>query len=383
MPVTRGRLAAILVVSILFAPTLLPAPSDAQDDQTLSTANESNLPPITAMNFTMSDLPADRGSIGQVASLDWVQQENGGEFLIVKYLDARSGIWDLGVANVDGSNLTTVARPDNVSSVADATIATISPDKRSIFTLWENSIYRYDMTTKSYSKILEIDGLVYFDILPNGNLLYAVEDSERLISLYLTDESGQEAEKLAVSGDVLDMSVFDVSPDGTKVAYRKTLHAVYGNINNGIFVYDLDSQLEREIPIEGLNSCVEPIKWSPNGQFIVYHDVGCTHAECPCGSIALTDMDGNTEQLVATTNLLPPNFAISPDGQKIVFSSTPYPVRYGIHYGDSHTYTANLARPIPESHGLAVVLVGAGLGIVMMLRFWGSFSEVKSNVEIC
>ena len=133
---------------------------------------------------------------------------------------------------------------------------------------------------------------------------------------------GAQIYKIMVNGDSLTQLTFegrnffpDWSPDGSKIAWDTNANDPKGA--NVIWIMNTDGSNKKDISQHGVGEWREP-DWSPDGQRIA-------HVRYPGGvfssEIFLMDSTGDNP-LRLTYNSVPDYYpAISPDGNKIVFSS--------------------------------------------------------------
>ncbi|BDQ30517.1 hypothetical protein [Nitrosopumilus zosterae] len=229
--------------------------------------------------------------------------------------------------------------------------AQIDPsDDNIVHFLKNNKLYRYlldkDNITElntDENKVEFFDYYTYSEDNPSKHMIaYSVKDinNPKQLQLFSMHDSHDEESKPMVSELMsnLESDEFQLSPDGTKILFQKTLDASYGYADRRIAY--LEAQDYGPHLVSDLNiRCGNYPKWYPSGELIVYHVSYCGRG-APGGVLGTISLDGNNSQiLLPDNNDNPQSFAINQNGSTIVI----LPSTNGKSYGDiADFYLLNL-----------------------------------------
>jgi predicted secreted protein with PEFG-CTERM motif len=197
---------------------------------------------------------------------------------------------------------------------------------------------------------MEPNDVVSFDVDRHGNIFYTIEpknnENNPEIHLYKLDIVTGKSEEIVKHKDLWE---FDVNDEGTKILYRKTIDAGYGWADRKLTIYDIPTKIHKNIPKIDDADCGGYSIFAPNDDLIIYDIAGCGRG-WPGGVLMITDVDGNSEVLIPSSNYRPEYPIVSPDGQYLVYT---YPADDN---GTIGLFKMTLAKPIPE-FGIIVSLI--------------------------
>jgi len=266
--------------------------------------------------------------------------------------------------------------------------ARITPTNDMVHILDNGKIYRYVLETDEivllntegnnarffdYYRYSEDDPLLY-------NIVYSVEnlepDSDDPNSQYdllaMHEEFGRDSStapsELLSS---LETPNFQFSPDGKKILFAKTLEVEEG------LKYRVPAYVEAQdygphiIPNAELN-CSNNLKWSPNGEMVVYQDKMCGRC-VHSGFLGLVSLDGYNKRLIPKEDSAsyPRTFVISPDGSTIVYVVNAITSNEPIQPSTIESavvYKLTLAKPIPEFETITMMILVLSVLPIVLLR---------------
>ena len=243
-------------------------------------------------------------------NLDLVPSPDGKRAVIIKIIGGREQLFAM---NMDGSGETQITRDD-----ADHEDPVWSPDGKKIaFILVKGG--------KKIVHVMNPDGTglepvtpptqsaIHPSFTPDGKaILYCTDDDLRPPAkneseIYSIDLASKQVRTL-ISGGVNTFPV--MSPDGTKIAYRK----IIGDMNSEIFVADADGRNPKNLTnhwtFEGWPA------WSPDGKLIAF----AGNRGNAGYQIFLMNADGSEPRLVAATEGRGTSPKWAPDGKGIFFT---------------------------------------------------------------
>ena len=301
---------------------------------------------------------------------DW----NSDDVILFRYAiqhNPDETIEKLATMNPDGSNVTTLPIPalteDN--SFYDARF---SPDGDYIHVYMDNrNLYRFDLKTEETTQLTHQEEIYDFDYYHYSednpelySIVVSVENKETdYEDFILLDIGNGEKENSILDAHVLvfdfESHSFDISPDGKKILFKRTLDSQYPRAERVLAYLPAQGEIV-EIPVFDAD-CGTPPKWSPNGEMIVYHSSACSRGPSG-GTLHLISVDGNyDETLLPYTHNNPEDFIISPDGTQIL---------YGIDTNVEHGFEKLiLTKPIPEFSTIAMmILLVAALPVILLRK---------------
>ncbi|ABX13332.1 PEFG-CTERM sorting domain-containing protein [Nitrosopumilus maritimus] len=265
--------------------------------------------------------------------LDW--SNDGKSILFSYYLQKTEDSITpyLGILSTDDYEITTLNIPTLLETDEKIRAAKFSPDGKYIhFVANEGNLFQYDIETSHVLKLTNFSEWVNFDYYH-----YYEEDPEKysiVISLdresYYDDPSEQGSILLdigngeensvdnaheLISGD--ELHHFDISPDGKKILFHKTIESSYGWADRVLAYYTPEGNVV-EIPNSQVK-CGHPSKWTPDGEMIVYGVSSCGRG-APGGTLHIISTDGSYHEIIlGYNNDRPDTFVISPDGLSLVY----------------------------------------------------------------
>lgn len=288
----------------------------------------------------------------QVIPLDWSPD---GKFILLKYYllkDENNLFPQLATMSVDENDVTQLDIPVLLNMTEQISLAKFSPDGKFIhFSAYNGNLFRYDVYTSETLQLThQDDGILYFDyyhyleedpekysiVISVNNESYFGDSSKTdfvLLDIGTGDEQNK-TDNIHALVNSLEASDFDISPDGKRILFQKTIDSDYGWADR-VLAYVPAQGTVTEIPNNSLD-CGSTPKWSPSGDMIVYNVHSCGRG-APGGELHLISVDGNYHEVLRPyTNYDPASFVISPDGSLILYSVG----------NDFEIMT--LIRPIPE-----------------------------------
>ena len=312
-----------------------------------------------------------KNSWGNVTPLDW---SGDGESILFTYTLPRdeSHFPQLATMSLDDYGVTTLDIPMLFDTDEQIRSAKFSPDGKFIhFVADDGNLFRYEFGTShtlklthhsewinfdyysysqedptKYSIIVSVDKRSYLeDSSENGYILFDIGNGEGQDSIL-------DAHALVFNFESLD---FDISPDGKKILFQKTIESDYGWADRILAYHPAQGDIV-EIPNSQVN-CGAPPKWAPSGDIIVY-DVHFCGRGAPDGTLHLISDDGSYHELILPyDNYNPDSFVISPDGT------------YLLYVKGSNFEMMTLAKPIPEFETIVMmILVLSALPIVLLRK---------------
>ena len=297
----------------------------------------------------------------QVIPLDW--SPDGKSILLKYYLlrDENSLFPQLATISVDGNAITPLDIPVLLNMTEQISLAKFSPDGKFVhFFAYNGGLFRYDLQTSETLQLTHQDnGIIYFDYYH-----YLEDDPDKysiVVSVDRKSYSGDSSKNDFVLLDIgtgdnqnsidnahalvnsLEASDFDISPDGKRILFQKTIDSDYGWADRVLAYVPAQGNIT-EIPNNSLN-CGSTPKWSPSGDMIVYNVYSCGRG-APGGELHLISVDGNYHEVLRPyTNYGPASFVISPDGSLILYSVG----------NDFEIMT--LIKPIPEFEAITMLIL--------------------------
>ena len=332
----------------------------------------SNTITITAKDPTFrgntEEISIDK-KLGGVELFDWSADGNLILFRYVENFGTDNWQHRLATMTPDGNNI--VVLPISGLTYENRFYdARFSPDGNIHVYMDDRNLYQFERDTKKTSQLThqkEIHGFDYYhydeDRPENYSIIVIVENEDTLENRedYMLLDIGngkQENSILDAHALVFDFPShqFDISPDGKKILFKKTIDAGYGGANRVLAYMPAQGDVV-EIP-NIQTSCGSNPQWSPNGEMIIYHESSCGRG-APGGTLHLTNLDGSYHEiLVPYTNYNPSNFIINPDGSSII---------YGVD--DKHNLkTLTLSKTIPEFGGYAMIVLVLSMVPVFLAR---------------
>jgi len=267
--------------------------------------------------------------------------------------------------------------------------AQIAPTNDMVHILDNGKIYRYVLATDEIVLLnTEGNNARYFDYYLYSeenpllyDIVYSIENVEsdsddpnsQYILLAMPEEFGRDSstapsERLSS----LETPSFQFSPDGKKILFAKTLEVGNSLMHKVPAYVEAQDYGPHIIPNVNLN-CSNNLKWSPNGEIIVYQDKMCGRG-ISSGFMGLVSLDGYNEKLIPKedSTSYPRAFVISPDGSVIVYVTstiTSNEVILSSAIESAVVYKMTLAKPIPEFESIAMmILVLSALPIVLLRK---------------
>jgi len=269
----------------------------------------------------------------------------------------------------DGTNIMTLDIPMLLEFDNRIDPARFSPDGKFIhFNAYDENLYRYDLATSQVLQLTHQEkGIIHFDYYhyseddPNKySIIVSVENDidNSGDSFVLLDIGTGENQDSIKNSHALIYSVegptFDISPNGKKILFQKTIESSYGWADRVLAYYPAQGDVV-EIPNSQVK-CGSPPKWSPSGDMIVYNVHSCGRG-APGGTLHLISIDeGYHELILPYTNYNPDDFVISPDGLFILY------VR------DNNFEIMTLTKPIPEFQTIAMMILAASIVPIVLAR---------------
>jgi predicted secreted protein with PEFG-CTERM motif len=289
---------------------------------------------------------------GDLFPYDW----NSDDLILFRYTHQVSrDEWRQNLATItpDGSDLTTLSIPQ-ITEEQQIFDAQFSPNGKSIHMILDDRfLYQFDLeseqvTQLTFSEVYDFDYYHYSEANPeNYSIIVSANtnlDNPHQIRLLDIGDGKDENSILNSHALVYDFesSQFDISPDGKKILFKKTLNSSFPPIR--VLAYHPAQGDVVEVQSQSTNCGSEP-KWSPNGEMIVHISSGCSRGP-PGGTIHLTTVDGQYHEiLLPYTNNNPRNVVFSPDGAFMVYTS------------DQNLAIMTLAKPIPEFGTITMMIL--------------------------
>lgn len=319
---------------------------------------------------TVDKIPLNK-SWNDVSPLDWNRDGESILFTYYLYKDEDSIFPQLATMSPDGSNIVTLYIPMLFDTDERIPLAKFSPDGKFIhFIADDGNLFQYDLGTSNVLKLTHYPDGVSFDYYH-----YSEEDPSLysiVVSVYresyadnspdggfdLLDIGNGEDKNSIDNAHALiynsELHSFDISPDGKKILFQKTIESDYGWADRVLAYHPAQGDIV-EIPNSQVN-CGYPSKWTPSGDMIVYNVHSCGRGS-PGGTLHLISIDGGYHELILPyTNYNPDNFVISPDGLFILY------VR------DNNFEIMTLAKPISEFQTIAMIILTASIVPVVLAR---------------
>ena len=343
------------------------------DDGTLY---ESTSPSITfqvnepLFQGTVDNIPLKK-SWNDVTPLDWSIDGESILFTYYLYKGEDSIFPQLATMSPDGSNVTILDIPMLLDTDERIGLAKFSPDGKFIhFVADDGNLFRYEFGTSQVLKLTHFTDLAYFDYYH-----YSEDDPDLysiVVSVYdetnskyspdggfdLLDIGNGEDQNSVENAHALiynsELHSFDISPDGKKILFQKTIESDYGWADRILAYHPAQGDVV-EIPNSQVN-CGAPPKWAPSGDIIVYNVHSCGRG-APGGTLHLISDDGSYHELILPyDNYNPDSFIISPDGT------------YLLYVKDSNFERMTLAKPIPEFETIAMMMLFLSALPIVLLR---------------
>jgi Tol biopolymer transport system component len=244
------------------------------------------------------------------------------------------------------------------------TDAKFSPDGNGVYFAYDKKIHLYDTTQETITET-DTSEVSNFDVDQNNNIFYTKEPSNTgksnpEIHLYKLDANSGKTEEITKHKDFWE---FDVNDEGTEILYRKTIDAGYGWADRKLAIYDIQSKTHKTIPKIDDADCGELPIFAPNDDLIIYDITGCGRG-WPGGVLLITDINGNSEVLIPSSNHRPGNPVISPDGQYLVYTHGDY------SDGTGGLYKMTLAKSVLEFGTISVLVLVVSISIIVIsVRF--------------
>jgi Tol biopolymer transport system component len=262
------------------------------------------------------------------------------------------------------------------------TDARFTPSGDKIVVLYGGDLYSYDLHLKRATRLTQSGLIGSINIASDGRLFYNKNGT------FVIADSEARNPQVIFAGGEHGIYRGDLSPDGNKVLYRKTLDSGYQWSNSVLAYYDIQAKKERVIP-NVMNNCGASPKWAPNGYHLLVHESACSRG-WPGATLRITDLNGSfLEYIVQASNDFPDNFMFSPDGNSVLFTFDNYNMGSAIKSrgaidsmgGPANFYIMSLAKPVPE-FGSSVVLTVAAVSMIGLAlaiqRFWRVDAEQKT-----
>ncbi|GEM_PF-3467961 len=241
----------------------------------------------------------------------------------------------------------------------------ISPSGNKILILYGGDLFAYNLSQNTTERLTYSGSVSNFGVTSDSHVLYNENGN-----WVLSDSELKNSKAISVLGKY---SVgIAISPDGTKVAYRKSFANDNSQTASEVLAY-YDLTLGKEFVIPNTDHICGPAPvWAPNGYDIVYTEESCTRG-WPGGILWMTDTHGGfKETIVPASNDRPTNYIFSPDGKYLLFcfdysNQAPDNIAQMIG-GPADFYLMDLATPVPEfPFPMMELLIGAVLsGIISM-----------------
>jgi WD40 repeat protein len=312
-----------------------------------------------------------KNSWENVTPLDW--SGNGQSILFTYTLlrDENSLYPQLAIMSLDNYDVTTLDIPMFLDTDEQIRSAKFSPDGKFIhFVADDGNLFRYDIGTSHVLKLTHHSEEVNFDYYhyseddPNKySIIVSVDKKSHLedysengyILFDIGNGEGQnsilDAHALVFNFESLD---FDISPDGKKILFQKTIESDYGWADRILAYHPAQGEVV-EIPNSQVN-CGAPPKWAPGGDMIIYNVHSCGRG-APGGTLHLISDDGSYHELILPyDNHNPDFFVISPDGI------------YLLYVKGSNFEMMTLAKAIPEFEMIAMMIMLVSVLPIIMLK---------------
>ncbi|WP_420545811.1 hypothetical protein [Nitrosopumilus sp.] len=323
--------------------------------------------------------PIFRGTIEKISvpkawhnvyTQDW--SADGKSILMTYYqtVDADSILPRIAVMSTDNFDIVTLDIPMLLETDEQIGLAKFSPDGKFIhFVADDGNLFRYDLGTSETLKLTHFSEWIHFDyyhyyekepemysiVISLDRESYYDDPSEQgfiLLDIGNGEENSVENTHELISGDELHR--FDISPDGKKILFHKTIESSYGWADRVLAYYTPEGNVV-EIPNNQLN-CGSPSKWAPNGEMIIFNVSSCGRGALG-STLHLISIDGAYHELVLPyDNNNPDSFVISPDGTSLFYLKHP----------DFEMMT--LAKPIPEFETITMMIMMLSVLPIILLR---------------
>ena len=301
--------------------------------------------------------------------LDW--SRDGKSILFTYYLPKNndSGNHYLAMLSPDDSEIMTLNIPMLLEIDEKIGLAKFSPDGRYIHLATDDGLFQYEIETSDYVKltnflewidfdyyhyqdddpteysiVISIDRETYFDDpSEEGNILLDIENGGQ--------GSVDNAHALIHN---FEGQHFDISPDGKKILFHKTIESDYGRADRVLAYYPAQGDMV-EIPNSQVE-CGHPSKWTPNGDMVVYTVNSCGRG-APGGTLHLISSDGAYHEMILQyDNDRPDSFVISPDGLSLAY----------VRNGNFEIMT--LTKAVPEFQTIAMLVLMFSVLPVILFR---------------
>jgi hypothetical protein len=220
----------------------------------------------------------------------------------------------LGILALDAKSVTEfdpqLASLGNEPSNPSIYDAKFTPSGDKIVVLYGGDLYSYDLHLKRATRLTQSGSIGSINIASDGRLFYNKNGT------FVIADSEAKNPQVVFSGGEHVIYSGDLSPDGSKVLYRKTLDSGYQWSNSVLAYYDIRAKKEAVIP-NIVDSCGAFPKWAPNGYHLLIHESSCSRG-WPGATLRMTDLNGSfQEYIVQASNDYPDNFMFSPDGHTV------------------------------------------------------------------
>ena len=240
---------------------------------------------------------------------------------------------------------------DKNSSITKAQFSTTTDE---IFFTIHNDLYKIKISNGHTVQIFE--DVEFFDLTFEDRIIFSTSSSNELESeesfhLWSSNSDGTDIVNLMEYNK--DIKIFDVSPDGSKLLYTKSVlrEPIWDTF---VMIYDIETKQISQVPELNIY-CGPTPKWSPNSQLIVFQYASCDR-HFPETSLHITDIDGNRGYLTEL-DVFNSEYVISNDGSSIYYNLDPTGV-----------YKMILAQPIPEFETIAIMILTMTLVPMLLLR---------------
>ena len=301
--------------------------------------------------------------------LDW--SGDGKSILFTYYLpkNSDSSVHYLAIMSPDDSEITTLNIPMLLETDEKIGLAKFSPDGKYIHFVTDDGLFQYHIETSNAVKLTNFSEWIHFDYYhyhDEDPSKYSIAVSIDRETYY--DDPSEEGNILLDIGNGDQSSVdnahalihnfegqhFDISPDGKKILFHKTIESDYGWANRVLAYYPAQGEVI-EIPNSQVK-CGYPSKWTPNGDMIIYTVNSCGRG-APGGTLHLISSDGAYHEMILQyNNDRPDSFVISPDGLSLVY------VR------DGNFEMMTLTRAVPEFQIIAMLVLMFSVLPVILFR---------------
>jgi len=249
---------------------------------------------------------------------------------------------------------------DQNSSISNAQFSKTATDE--IFFTIQKDLYKIKISNGHTVQIFK--DVEFFDLTSEDRIIFSTRssnesESEETFHLWSSYSDGTDVVNLMEYNK--DIKHFDVSPDGSKLLYTKSVlrEPIWDRY---IMIYDIETKQISQIPELNIY-CGPTPKWSPNGQLIVFQDASCDR-HFPETSLHITDIDGN-RGFLTELDVFNSEYIISNDGSSVYYNLDPTGV-----------YKMILAQPIPEFETIAVMILALTIVPILLL---GKFKIMKFN----